>query len=411
MASDASEHAVAATPLAGVVGGHLVARRLKAHGVTKLFTLSGGHLFSIYDGCRAEGIDIVDVRHEQSAAFAAEGWAKVDAPARRRRADRRAGRHERHERDRLGAAEPLADARARRARAGDALGPGLAAGARPRAVRRAADEVRGDVGVAPAEIPALDRRGAGGGGRAARRAGVRRLPARPRLRRGRRRARAPVRAARRRPPGRAADGDGARRARSRCCAARARPVVMAGHRPVLGPRRGRAARARRGAADPGLPQRPRARLRARRPRAVLLARAARGAAARPTSRSSSACRWTSGSASAACSASETALVVVDRVRPRAAHPRAVAAELYGGDRRDAAARCARRAAPAPRIARRGSRGCARPSARRATASAPSAPTTARRCTRCASTASSASCWTATRSSSATAATSSPTRAA
>ena len=51
--------------------------RLRAHGVTKLFTLSGGHLFSIYDGCRAEGIDIVDVRHEQSAAFAAEGWAKV----------------------------------------------------------------------------------------------------------------------------------------------------------------------------------------------------------------------------------------------------------------------------------------------------------------------------------------------
>ena len=59
------------------VGGHLVARRLRAHGVTKLFTLSGGHLFSIYDGCRAEGIDIVDVRHEQTAAFAAEGWAKV----------------------------------------------------------------------------------------------------------------------------------------------------------------------------------------------------------------------------------------------------------------------------------------------------------------------------------------------
>jgi acetolactate synthase I/II/III large subunit len=58
-------------------GGRLIARRLKAHGVTRLFTLSGGHLFSIYDGCRAEGIAIVDVRHEQSAAFAAEGWAKV----------------------------------------------------------------------------------------------------------------------------------------------------------------------------------------------------------------------------------------------------------------------------------------------------------------------------------------------
>src|SRR5881227_2022298 len=58
-------------------GGRLIARRLKAHGVTTLFTLSGGHLFSIYDGCRAEGIDIVDTRHEATAAFAAEGWAKV----------------------------------------------------------------------------------------------------------------------------------------------------------------------------------------------------------------------------------------------------------------------------------------------------------------------------------------------
>jgi acetolactate synthase-1/2/3 large subunit len=58
-------------------GGRLVAKRLKAHGVSKLFTLSGGHLFSIYDGCRDEGIDIVDVRHEQSAVFAAEGWAKA----------------------------------------------------------------------------------------------------------------------------------------------------------------------------------------------------------------------------------------------------------------------------------------------------------------------------------------------
>jgi acetolactate synthase I/II/III large subunit len=58
-------------------GGRLIAKRLKAHGVTRLFTLSGGHLFSVYDGCREEGIEIVDVRHEQAAAFAAEGWAKV----------------------------------------------------------------------------------------------------------------------------------------------------------------------------------------------------------------------------------------------------------------------------------------------------------------------------------------------
>src|SRR5256714_15427072 len=62
---------------ASVHGGRLVARRLRAAGVSKLFTLSGGHLFSIFDGCREEGIDLVDVRHEQSAAFAAEGWSKV----------------------------------------------------------------------------------------------------------------------------------------------------------------------------------------------------------------------------------------------------------------------------------------------------------------------------------------------
>src|ERR1700704_5117731 len=58
-------------------GGRIVAKVLKSRGVTHLFTLSGGHLFSIYDGCRAEGIEIVDVRHEQSAVFAAEGFAKA----------------------------------------------------------------------------------------------------------------------------------------------------------------------------------------------------------------------------------------------------------------------------------------------------------------------------------------------
>jgi thiamine pyrophosphate-dependent acetolactate synthase large subunit-like protein len=58
-------------------GGRIVAKALKSRGVSHLFTLSGGHLFSIYDGCRAEGIEIVDVRHEQSAVFAAEGFAKA----------------------------------------------------------------------------------------------------------------------------------------------------------------------------------------------------------------------------------------------------------------------------------------------------------------------------------------------
>src|SRR5690242_16179541 len=58
-------------------GGKLVAKALKSRGVSHLFTLSGGHLFSIYDGCKEEGVEIVDVRHEQTAAFAAEGFAKA----------------------------------------------------------------------------------------------------------------------------------------------------------------------------------------------------------------------------------------------------------------------------------------------------------------------------------------------
>ena len=84
MSTEGAQHStVAGDDDAGIAegesfhGGRLIARRLKAHGVSKLFTLSGGHLFSIYDGCLKEGIDIVDVRHESTAAFAAEGWAKV----------------------------------------------------------------------------------------------------------------------------------------------------------------------------------------------------------------------------------------------------------------------------------------------------------------------------------------------
>src|SRR5262245_22179986 len=60
-----------------VHGGRLVARALRSRDVEHLVTLSGGHLFSIYDGCREEGIEIVDVRHEQAAVWAAEGFAKA----------------------------------------------------------------------------------------------------------------------------------------------------------------------------------------------------------------------------------------------------------------------------------------------------------------------------------------------
>jgi acetolactate synthase-1/2/3 large subunit len=59
-----------------VSGGHLVARALKNEGVDTIFTLCGGHIIDIYDGCLDEGIRIVDVRHEQVAAHAADGYAR-----------------------------------------------------------------------------------------------------------------------------------------------------------------------------------------------------------------------------------------------------------------------------------------------------------------------------------------------
>jgi thiamine pyrophosphate-dependent acetolactate synthase large subunit-like protein len=58
-------------------GGRLAVEVLRAHGVDIVFTLSGGHLFPLYDGAVQAGMRLVDTRHEQSATFAAEGWAKV----------------------------------------------------------------------------------------------------------------------------------------------------------------------------------------------------------------------------------------------------------------------------------------------------------------------------------------------
>ena len=59
-----------------ISGGRLVAKALKAEGVDTIFTLCGGHIIDIYDGCIDEGIRIVDVRHEQVAAHAADAYAR-----------------------------------------------------------------------------------------------------------------------------------------------------------------------------------------------------------------------------------------------------------------------------------------------------------------------------------------------
>jgi acetolactate synthase-1/2/3 large subunit len=60
-----------------VHGGRLVSKALLRHGTTHLFTLCGGHIQAIYDGCLDDGIRVVDVRHEQTAGHAADGYARM----------------------------------------------------------------------------------------------------------------------------------------------------------------------------------------------------------------------------------------------------------------------------------------------------------------------------------------------
>src|SRR5438094_9233176 len=63
--------------MAELTGGELVARVLKQAGVGHVFTLCGGHILPIYDGCLKEGIGVVDLRHEQAAAHAADAYARL----------------------------------------------------------------------------------------------------------------------------------------------------------------------------------------------------------------------------------------------------------------------------------------------------------------------------------------------
>ncbi|MEV0900939.1 acetolactate synthase [Actinoplanes sp. NPDC049802] len=58
-------------------GGELALAALRAFGVTEMFTLSGGHVFPLYAAAHESGFGLYDVRHEQSAVFAAEAVAKL----------------------------------------------------------------------------------------------------------------------------------------------------------------------------------------------------------------------------------------------------------------------------------------------------------------------------------------------
>jgi acetolactate synthase-1/2/3 large subunit len=63
--------------MADLTGGHLVARTLKEAGVGHVFTLCGGHILPIYDGCVTEGIRVIDMRHEQACAHAGDAYARL----------------------------------------------------------------------------------------------------------------------------------------------------------------------------------------------------------------------------------------------------------------------------------------------------------------------------------------------
>jgi len=63
--------------MSDLTGGHLVARTLKEAGVKHVFTLCGGHILPIYDGCVNEGLGVVDMRHEQACAHAGDAYARL----------------------------------------------------------------------------------------------------------------------------------------------------------------------------------------------------------------------------------------------------------------------------------------------------------------------------------------------
>ena len=338
-----------------------------------------------------EGIDLVDVRHESAAAFAAEGWAKVT---------REPGVCA------LTAGPGVTNGMSALGSAQQNHSPMLVLGGRAPAMRWGQGSLQeidhvpfvrplvklAATAAATAEIPGLVDEALARCAAPALRADVPRLPARPGLHGG---ARSPSRAephARTRPAPDAADA----RPRRRPAARRRAAGDHGRHEPLLGPRRGRAARARRGGRHPRVPQRPRARLPGRRPPAVLLARAQRGAQGRRRG----ARRRRADGLPARLRPGLRPGLRADRRRRRRARARAPAPGRRRALRRPRRRRCGRSPAR-PRAARRHGRldrAPARRSRRRsARPSASSSTTRARRCTRCASTRSSARCSTATRS--------------
>ena len=276
-------------------GGRIVAKVLKSRGVEHAVHALGRP--PLLDLRRLQSRGDPDRRRPPRAdrRLRRRGDREGDPRGRRRGADRRAGRDQRDERDRRRPGQQLADLRARRAGAGDALGLGLAAGDRPPAVRLAAGQVGGD-----GEGDRRDRGDDRGGARPRRRRAER--PDLPRLPDGRRLlARPSSRCPPRRARPTAQPAAGVEEAAALLAARRA-AGDHGRHRPLLG--------ARRGASCGRWPRRSASRSSSTASAAAACpptttspsAAPARPRCRAPTSRSWSACRWTSGSASAAASA-------------------------------------------------------------------------------------------------------------
>ena len=313
-----------------VPGGVLAAEVLRRHDVDTMFTLSGGHLFVLYDGaCRPAS---------------ASSTPATSRPRRSRpRAGRRSragsvcaaltagpGRHQRRERDDRGVDERLAGDRARRARAAGAVGRGLAAGARPRPDRRAGHQDGRD-----RDLGRVDRRR--GRRRAAapraRRTAARRSSTSRSTRSGPATVEIPPSPTRRRSRGAAPDPDDARaRRRARRAARAARCSSRAAT--CTGPAAEAALRAFVEAARvPAFVNGMGRGHAARRSRARVLARRGRSRCSGPISCSSRARRSTSGSASAG-SATPQVVHLVRRARARSpAHARRLGRRRPAGDPR------------------------------------------------------------------------------
>ena len=116
---------------------------MRAFGIDVMFTLNGGHIWPLYEACRNQGVRVFDTRHEQSATFAAEAYAKLTRRPVRGRADRRSRHHQRGLGGDVGVVQRGAARRARRTGPAAAVGRRVAAGARPRADPRLDHQVGG----------------------------------------------------------------------------------------------------------------------------------------------------------------------------------------------------------------------------------------------------------------------------